>query len=112
MAQEKTVKQLQQEVHDYISQYKEGYFTPLEMIARLTEELGELAREVNHVYGPKKKKDTEAEASISEELGDLLFVLITMANSLDIDLTEAHDGVMEKFNTRDKNRWTRKDESE
>ncbi|HSJ38535.1 MAG TPA: nucleotide pyrophosphohydrolase [Planococcus sp. (in: firmicutes)] len=111
MVHEKTVKQLQQEVDDYISQFKEGYFTPLEMVARLTEELGELAREVNHVYGPKKKKSTEAEASISEEMGDLLFVLITMANSLDIDLAEAHDGVMKKFNTRDKNRWTRKDES-
>lgn len=111
MKQEKTMKQLQQDVDDYISQFKEGYFTPLEMIARLTEELGELAREVNHVYGPKKKKSSEAEASISEEMGDLLFVLITMANSLDIDLTEAHDNVLEKFNTRDKNRWTRKDEN-
>lgn len=111
MAQEKTMKQLQRDVDDYISQFKEGYFTPLEMIARLTEELGELAREVNHVYGPKKKKSSEAEASISEEMGDLLFVMITMANSLDIDLTEAHDKVLAKFNTRDKNRWTRKDES-
>lgn len=111
MKQEKTMKQLQQDVDDYISQFKEGYFTPLEMIARLTEELGELAREVNHVYGPKKKKSSEAEASISEEMGDLLFVLITMANSLDIDLTEAHDNVLDKFNTRDKNRWTRKDEN-
>lgn len=110
MAQEKTVKQLQQEVDEYISQFKEGYFSPLEMVARLTEELGELAREVNHVYGPKKKKSTEAEASIAEEMGDLLFVLITMANSLDIDLADAHDGVMRKFNSRDKNRWTRKDE--
>lgn len=111
MAQEKTMNQLQQDVDDYISQFKEGYFTPLEMIARLTEELGELAREVNHVYGPKKKKPSEAEASISEEMGDLLFVLITMANSLDVDLTESLDQVLEKFNTRDKNRWTRKDEN-
>lgn len=110
MAQQKTMRQLQQDVDDYISQFKEGYFTPLEMIARLTEELGELAREVNHVYGPKKKKSSEAEASISEEMGDLLFVLITMANSLDVDLTESLDQVLEKFNTRDKNRWTRKDE--
>lgn len=111
MAQEKSMKELQNEVDDYISQFKEGYFSPLEMIARLTEELGELAREVNHVYGPKKKKSSEAEASISEEMGDLLFVLITMANSLDIDLTKSLDQVLEKFNTRDKNRWTRKDES-
>ena len=111
MTQQKTMKHLQQDVDDYISQFKEGYFTPLEMIARLTEELGELAREVNHVYGPKKKKASEAEASISEEMGDLLFVLITMANSLDVDLTESLDQVLEKFNTRDKNRWTRKDEN-
>lgn len=111
MAQEKTVKQLQREVDEYISQFKEGYFTPLEMVARLTEELGELAREVSHVYGPKKKKASEPDASIAEEMGDLLFVLVTMANSLDIDLADAHDGVMEKFNSRDKNRWTRKDET-
>lgn len=111
MVQDKTMKQLQLEVDHYISRFKEGYFTPLEMIARLTEELGELAREVNHVYGSKKKKATEAEASIAEEMGDLLFVLITMANSLDIDLAAAHDAVMGKFHTRDKDRWTRKDES-
>lgn len=53
--QEKTVKQLQQEVDEYISQFKEGYFSPLAMLARLTEELGELAREVNHYYGEKPK---------------------------------------------------------
>lgn len=111
MAQQKTMRQMQQDVDDYISQFKEGYFTPLEMIARLTEELGELAREVNHVYGPKKKKASETEASISEEMGDLLFVLITMANSLDVDLADSLDQVLEKFNTRDKNRWTRKDEN-
>ncbi|WP_341202553.1 nucleotide pyrophosphohydrolase [Planomicrobium okeanokoites] len=111
MAQQKTMKHLQQDVDDYISQFKEGYFTPLEMIARLTEELGELAREVNHVYGPKKKKSSETEASISEEMGDLLFVLITMANSLNVDLTDSLEQVLEKFNTRDKNRWTRKDEN-
>lgn len=111
MTHEKSMKELQQDVDDYIAQFKEGYFTPLEMIARLTEEVGELAREVNHVYGPKKKKSSEIEASISEEMGDVLFVLITMANSLNIDLAESHDRILEKFNTRDKNRWTRKDDN-
>jgi NTP pyrophosphatase (non-canonical NTP hydrolase) len=109
---EKTMKQLQQEVDEYIGQFKEGYFSPLAMLARLTEELGELAREVNHYYGEKPKKKTEAEKTIEEELGDLLFVLICFANSLNIDLQRAHDIVMEKFRTRDQNRWTRKDESE
>src|SRR5690606_6945536 len=100
------MKQLQKEVDDYISQFKEGYFSPLALVARLTEELGELAREVNHYYGEKPKKDTETEKSMAEESGDLLFVLICLANSLNIDLEEAHDTVMKKFNTRDKDRWT------
>jgi NTP pyrophosphatase (non-canonical NTP hydrolase) len=108
--QEKTMKQMQQEVDEYISQFKEGYFSPLAMLARLTEELGELAREVNHYYGEKPKKQTEKEKTIEEELGDLLFVLICFANSLHIDLQQAHDMVMEKFRTRDKDRWTRKEE--
>ncbi|MGD6956245.1 nucleotide pyrophosphohydrolase [Rossellomorea aquimaris] len=107
MDNKKTMDQLQKEVDQYISQFKEGYFSPLAMVARLTEELGELAREVNHYYGEKPKKNSEEEKTIEEELGDLLFVVICLANSLDISLEEAHDRVMDKFNTRDKDRWTR-----
>ncbi|ATH92153.1 nucleotide pyrophosphohydrolase [Bacillus glycinifermentans] len=110
MTQEKTVKDIQREVDEYIGQFKEGYFSPLAMMARLTEELGELAREINHHYGEKPKKKTEAEKKIEEEIGDVLFVLVCLANSLHISLDEAHDMVMEKFNTRDKDRWTRKEE--
>lgn len=106
----KTMKQLQSEVDTYISQFKEGYFSPLAMMARLTEELGELAREINHYYGEKPKKASETEKAIEEELGDLLFVTICLANSLQIDLEQAHDYVMNKFNTRDKDRWTRIDQ--
>lgn len=67
------------------------------MMARLTEEMGELAREVNHYYGEKPKKTTEKERSIEEELGDVLFVMICMANSLNIDLETAHNIVMNKL---------------
>ncbi|MFD3446090.1 nucleotide pyrophosphohydrolase [Microbacteriaceae bacterium 4G12] len=109
---EKTMKQLQQEVDAYIGQFKEGYFSPLAMLARLTEEVGELAREINHYYGEKPKKETEKEKTIEDELGDILFVTICMANSLNIDLETAHNRVMDKFNTRDKNRWTRIEEGE
>lgn len=104
---EKTMAELQREVDAYISQFKEGYFSPLALVARLAEELGELAREINHHFGEKPKKTTEPEKTIEEEIGDLLFVLICLANSLDIDLTEAHDFVMEKFRTRDRDRWRR-----
>lgn len=110
MQSAKSMKDMQTEVDKYISQFKEGYFSPLAMLARMTEELGELSREVNHYYGEKPKKSTEEEKAIEEELGDMLFVLICFANSLNIDLEEAHDRVMKKFSTRDKDRWTRIEE--
>jgi NTP pyrophosphatase (non-canonical NTP hydrolase) len=110
MSNSKSLKDIQREVDDYIGQFKEGYFSPLAMLARMTEELGELAREVNHYYGEKPKKATEKERTIEEELGDMLFVLVCFANSLHIDLEEAHNLVMNKFQTRDKDRWTRFEE--
>lgn len=105
---EKSIAEMQREVDLYISQFKEGYFSPLAMLARMSEEVGELAREVNHEFGEKPKKSSEADNSIELELGDILFITICFANSLGIDLTEAHDKVMHKFNTRDANRWTPK----
>ncbi|WP_461182795.1 nucleotide pyrophosphohydrolase [Virgibacillus kimchii] len=104
-----TTGEIQQRVDNYISQFKEGYFSPLSLMARLSEETGELAREVNHYYGEKPKKSDEEEKTIEEELGDILFVITCIANSLDIDMSEAFDSTMKKFETRDKDRWTRKD---
>ncbi|MEO4053149.1 nucleotide pyrophosphohydrolase [Solibacillus sp. CAU 1738] len=110
MKNEATMQQLQKRVDDYIGQFKEGYFPPFELIARLTEELGELSREVQDVYGQKKKKATEDVNSIEEELGDFFFVLVCFANSQGIKLDEALLRVIHKFETRDKDRWTRKEE--
>lgn len=104
------MKEMQKVVDEYISQFKVGYFSPLAMMARVTEEVGELAREINHYYGEKQKKTSEDEKEISEELADVLFIIITMANALDIDLTEAFEQTMEKFETRDKYRFERVDE--
>lgn len=104
----KSLNQMQKEVDDYISQFKAGYFSPLANLARLTEEVGKLAREINHYYGEKQKKPTEEENSVKAELGDNLFVLLCIANSLGIDMTESFNDTMEKFNTRDKNRFERK----
>lgn len=110
MSNELSMQALQKKVDDYIGQYKEGYFPPFEMIARLTEELGELSREVQHVYGQKKKKDTEDANSIAEELGDFFFVLVCFANAQGIRLDDTLLKVLQKFETRDKDRWTRKEE--
>lgn len=105
----KTLAQVQNEVDQYINQFEEGYFHPLSMLARLTEEVGELARELNHQYGEKPKKPGEKENSIQNELGDLMFLLVCFANSLHIDLDEAFDEVMKKYQVRDANRWTKKE---
>lgn len=64
----KTMKDMQKEVDAYIGQFKEGYFSPLAMMARLTEEMGELAREVNHYYGEKPKKTTEKNVVLKKSL--------------------------------------------
>lgn len=79
------------------------------MLARITEEVGELSREVNHTYGEKPKKANEDENTIEDELGDLIFVLACFANSLDIDLSASFERSITKIETRDKDRWTKKD---
>ena len=103
-----SLREAQQTVDRWIGQYKEGYFPPLTNLARLTEEVGELAREVNHRFGQKTKKKEEAEGDLGMEMADILFVIICMANREGIDLQKAFDRMMEKVETRDKDRWTRK----
>jgi NTP pyrophosphatase (non-canonical NTP hydrolase) len=98
----------QRRVDAWISQYEEGYFQPLTNLARLTEEVGELAREVNHRFGQKTKKQDEADGDLAMEMADILFVLICMANREGIDLQAAFDRMMEKVETRDRDRWVKK----
>jgi len=100
-----SLKEKQKIVDDWIKQYPEGYWDPMVGIYRLTEEVGELAREVNHEFGPKKKKDSEDENEIGDEIVDIMFVLICLANSLDIDLDEKFEKMMKKYTERDGNRW-------
>ena len=104
-----SLRDAQQTVDRWIGQYKEGYFSPLTNLARLTEEVGELAREINHRFGEKTKRTDEAEGSVAMELADVLFVLICLANSQGIDLDEAFAAMMRKVTSRDVDRWTRKE---
>ena len=102
------MKQAQRRVDEWISQFEEGYWPPLANLARLMEEVGELARLVNHRFGTKPKKPEENEQELAEELGDVLFVVLCMANEQGIDLDKAFDGVLEKYRSRDGERWVRK----
>jgi len=99
----------QRRVDVWISQFEEGYFHPLTNLVRLTEEVGELAREINHRFGQKTKKKDEPEGDLGMEMADILFVLICMANREGIDLDEAFGRMMAKVEGRDRDRWTRKE---
>ena len=108
LATDVSLKDAQHRVDAWVSQFEEGYFHPLTNMARLSEEVGELAREVNHRFGQKTKKVSEAEGDLGMEMADILFVLICMANREGIDLQETFDRMMEKVTARDEMRWTRK----
>lgn len=103
------LRDIQSEVDAYISQYKEGYFPPLVNLARLAEEVGELARELNHRFGPKTKKADEPEGDVALELADILFVVVVLANQLEIDLQSALEKTLTKYRVRDADRWEKKD---
>lgn len=98
----------QARVDAWIAQFEEGYFDPLTNMTRLSEEVGELAREVNHRFGQKTKKKDEPEGEMAMEMADILFVLICMANREGIDLQAAFERMMAKVEGRDANRWTPK----
>jgi NTP pyrophosphatase (non-canonical NTP hydrolase) len=104
------LKEAQARVDAWIGQFQEGYWPPLVNLARLVEEVGELARIMNHRFGPKTKKPGEAEQELGEELADVLFVLLVLANEQGIDLGRALEGVLEKYRERDSERWVRKGE--
>lgn len=99
---------LQKRVDAWISQYEAGYFHPLTNMTRLAEEVGELAREVNHQFGQKTRKADEPEGDLGMEMADILFVLICMANREGIDLDAAFDRMMKKVETRDADRWEKR----
>ena len=101
------ISEAQAAVDAYVGQFKEGYWPPLTNLARLIEEVGELARELNHRYGHKTKKAGEPEQDIGLELADILFVIIAIANEQKIDLESAFEQVLDKYQVRDRDRWTR-----
>jgi len=96
---------LQTSVDDWIRKQTPGYFQPLQMIARLTEELGELARAVSYRFGEKKPKGGETPGDVADELCDLIFVAICLANSMDIDLDQEWKQLLTKLYQRDAGRW-------
>jgi NTP pyrophosphatase (non-canonical NTP hydrolase) len=103
-----SLREVQKQVDDWVQQYKVPYWPVFEQLARLTEEVGELARELNHRYGSKPKKSTEELKELEDELGDVIFTLAALANSQGLDLEAAFKRVMAKYYSRDKDRFAKK----
>jgi len=102
------LKDFQDEVEKWTSQFEPQYWQPHEILARLLEETGELAREINHLYGPKKKKDSEDKRELEDEIGDIIFTLCCLANSKGINLDNALKRIIDKCHNRDNDRYEKK----
>lgn len=104
MTEPLTIAEAQRAVDAWIRAHG-GYWEPLAQLARLTEEVGEVARELNHHYGPKQKKPTEPDRALADELGDLLYIVIATANTVGVDLDAALRASLEKYTERDAERY-------
>ena len=98
------MKQAQQQVDDWIKKHGVRYFNELTNMAQLTEEVGEVARIIARRYGEQSKKDSDKNLDLGDELADVLWVVICLANQTGVNLTEALARNFEKKNRRDSER--------
>ncbi|CEA16968.1 MAG TPA: nucleotide pyrophosphohydrolase [Fermentimonas caenicola] len=99
-----TIIEAQQQVDEWISKYGVRYFGELTNMALLTEEVGELARIMARTYGEQSFKSSDLNKDLSEEIADVLWVLICIANQTGVNLEESFIRSIEKKTNRDSNR--------
>ena len=99
-----TLGEAQQQVDEWIKTYGVRYFGELTNMAILTEEVGELARVIVRTYGEQSFKKSDEEANLADEMADVLWVLICLANQTGINLTEAFEKNIQKKTERDNTR--------
>jgi len=99
-----TLQEAQKKVDEWIREYGVRYFDELTNMALLTEEVGEVARVIARRYGEQSSKEGEYDGDLGEELADVLFVLICLANQTGIDLSEAFEKTLQKKSRRDAER--------
>jgi NTP pyrophosphatase (non-canonical NTP hydrolase) len=99
-----TIKEAQQQVDGWIKTVGVRYFSELTNMAILTEEVGELARIMARTYGDQSFKKTDLDKNLADEMADVLWVLICLANQTGVNLTEAFQKNMEKKTKRDAER--------
>ena len=101
---ELTLKQAQENVDEWIRKVGVRYFSELTNMTILTEEVGELARIIARKFGDQSYKESDKRGDLSDEIADVLWVLICLANQTGVDLTEALQKNFEKKNLRDADR--------
>ena len=104
-----TLKEAQEKVDQWIKKYGVRYFDELTNTAILMEEVGEVARIMARRYGEQSSKKSDEESSLSNELTDVLFVLICLANQTGVDLEQAFEENMKKKTKRDHSRHKEND---
>jgi NTP pyrophosphatase (non-canonical NTP hydrolase) len=106
MKNQLTLSDAQKQVDEWINTIGVRYFNELTNMAILTEEVGEVARIISRVYGEQSSKESDLKKNLPDELADVLFVVICIANQTGVDLTEAFRKNLEKKNLRDADRHT------
>lgn len=99
-----TIREYQQQVDRWIEEVGVRYYSELTNLAELVEEVGEVARILSRTYGDQSFKESDTKYDLAEELADVLFVLICIANQTGVDLTDAVKKNMDKKYNRDKDR--------
>jgi NTP pyrophosphatase (non-canonical NTP hydrolase) len=99
-----TLKEAQKNVDEWINSVGIRYYNELTNMAILTEEVGEVARIMARQYGEQSFKESDKEVNLADEMADVLFVLICLANQTGVDLTEALQKNLEKKTKRDAER--------
>jgi NTP pyrophosphatase (non-canonical NTP hydrolase) len=105
MSQDKSLRDLQADVDAWVESWGGGYWAPMSNLARMVEEVGEVARLLNDEFGEKPKKATEPEQDLGMELADVMYAIMCLANSQGIDLQDSFERMMEKYRTRDRYRY-------
>ena len=99
-----TLKQAQEQVDNWIKTYGVRYFNELTNMTILTEEVGELARIMARTYGEQSFKESDKHRDLGDEMADVLWVLLCLANQTGVDLTAAFEKNLQKKTNRDKER--------
>lgn len=103
-----TISEYQKKWDEILQGYEKPYWDPLSQLARLTEEVGEVSRILNHKYGDKPKKNEEEHDELADELADVIHTAVLIANREGIDLEKHLTALYDKLLVRDKDRFIKK----